>query len=1329
MKIVRTNRWLKKLSRAAAVIALAAATQAAWSRSALAQDGSFRYGRQPAGSATEAVTSNRDGFGVQFRGGHTAGDTVGRSDSITHINLVPYINIDDGLFFADTRLLRANEGGLAWSFGGGYRHYIADWDVVLGGNGYFDRDELTGAHLKQWGVGAELLAHQWELRGNLYETFGETFDLVGQSIAPGSAAFQGNNITFTRVDTFAEALRGFDYEAGVLMPGEFSERIDLRGFAGGYWYEGDNIDSFAGWSTRLQADIGRWLELNLKLTDDELFDTTVSFAAVVHFGGFESQEHTKRSAIQRFRDPVRRNMNIVATTTGVDNPGQIATNPDNGLPFTVAHVNSNDVIGPFNGTVENPFNTLTQGLGAGTDIVFVHAGSQFNAAPQNTVVLANGQQLIGEGFIQNGRNVMTTVQVAGLGQTFDLLLPDSPTFAANPNLTRPVLGNSAGNAVTLANDTQFSGFVVSNPVGHGVFSNGARDTFINDVLITGAGDSGIALLNTDEDTAITNTTIVHLPGATGPAFHVDGGDGRISFTSTDSFLLAQIDNTAAQNSVLIENMNDGRVDMSRSSIVETGGLGILIRNNTGGSATIDNPTITNSGATGIAIVDSSGTYNIRKTGAQAAISIDNAAQQSIFVSNVSGAVTFGADVLITSRNAEGIEITGGSDRTTFSDNVTITGLGAGIGLESALHVHNQLADGAVLIDGDLTIQGAGGSRASLGNGILLEGNNADSVFVIEEDVAIDGTDLESILITNNDGSVAFNGTTTITERAVEGISVLNSAGRIAFGVTQGDLTTVLNDNIVPSTSAAIELIGNSAEILFRSTVVDSATGNVGGGAGLHVVGNTNTVNFDVLDVTSTAGTGVFGLDNTLLSIQSGDILSVGETAVDIENSGIEIRLQSVTSTAPPDYGIRLVETNKDGNKTFEVDPNTINVVAGDGGTISDADGDGLDNDDAAGVFLQNAGQVELRGMLLDDNEFGVRIRNTETTAGLPDNTKQSFTLLESAVEDSDIRGIDSRDLFDLFIDDSAFNDNGDDAASGRETILLDYTVRLDADTIVRFEQADDPFFVRIEDTDFVSTTTDVINISQSSATANGAAIQVELLRNTFNVSDTSDPTGSGVFDDAFIFDWNGPVRAFIEGNLFDMNSVNQAQAISFRTRSTTDLTELSIQTNTALVNNVTASLGAFDVEIDGPALMDTVDFRVAENDIVVDDGVTGSGASGGRPTGMRFDLVQNSGLALINNDIVSNADGGTGILIARAAAVSDFVINGNRIGFADLGTGNERGIVFSQVTGVVNLFGNVNNQIIVLQSAAPGNNFVETPFFMPIGSNNGQIVVNGVLVP
>lgn len=1325
MKIVRNpNRWLKKLSRAAALLSLVAVTQTAYS-----QDGAFSFGRTPTGSASEVVDSNTDGLGVSFRGGHMAGSTVGRQESITHINLMPYVSINDGMLFGDSRLLRANKGDLAWSFGGGYRHYIQDWDVVVGGNGYYDHDGLTGANLQQWSTGAEVLAHDWELRGNYYQTFGDTFNLVGQSIDQNSAAFAGNNITFTRIDTFAEALKGFDAEAGFLLPGDIAERFDLRAFGGGYYYQGSNIDGFAGWSTRMQADIGRWLELGLKLTNDEVFDTTVSFNAAVYFGGYESQEHTKRSAIQRFRDPVRRNMNVVASTSDIQAPGQVAIDPDDNLPFTVAHVNSNDLIGPFNGTVENPFASLTQGLGAGTDIVFVHAGSQFNAAPQNIVTLLPSQQLIGEGLIQTGRNTETSVTVLALGNPLQLTLPDSPTFAANPNLLRPTLGNSAGNAVTMANDSLFSGFIIDNPTGHGIFSNGAVDTSINDVLVQGAGQSAIFLQNTSGTTAITNTTLIADAAATGPTFHVNGGAGTVRFSSTDNFLLASITNDSAQQSVLIENMTGGNVDMIRSSVTEDGGLGVVIRNNTGGSATLDNLNLANSTGTGIAIIDSAGNYTIRKTSTQLQqTTVTNAAQQSILVNNVSGNVTFTDDVLISTRNAEGIEVRSSSGDVEFNGDVTLDDLGGAAGLQAGVSIHDQLANGSVTFGDQLTIRGAN-TRGSLAEGVFLTNNDAASEFLVQGDTNIIGTDGISVRIDNNDGLVRFLGQTQISQRLLEGIAITNTAGAVQFGGTASDIASVLNDSAVPSQNAAILATNNTANIVFGGASVDNAQGNLPGGAGVHLVDNTGEINFGTLDIISLDGVGLFGLNNTSITIRGGDVLSDNQAAVNIEESGIDIVFESVTSNNSGDYGIRLVETNKTNLNSFEVDPNIVNDVPGDGGTITGAKGNGLDDDDAAGVFLQNAGQVRLRAMTLDDNEFGIRIRNTETTPGLPDSTKQNFVLERSLVQDSDIRGLDSQNLMGLSIQNSSFDNNGDDAAAGRETILLDYTTRLDLDTITQFSQANDPFIVKIEDSDFTSATTDVINIGQSNISANGAAIGIDMLRNTFTVSDTSDPTGSGTIDDGVVFDWNGPVQMRMEDNLFDMISVNQQQAVSIRTRSTTDEFDFSFQRNTVNVNNVTLNAGAVDLRIDGPSNMNTVSFQIANNDINISDGTgANNNNAGDRPTALKLRLARDANVGIVNNDIVATADGSTGILIERAAASSDFLISGNRIGFSDFGIEAERGIIFQQVTGVVSIFGNVDNQVIILQNAG-GNGAVEQTFFMPANSNNGQIIVNGALVP
>lgn len=120
MKIVQNpNRWLMKLSRAAALVGLMTS-----SLTAMSQDGDYTFGRTPGGSASEVRDYNRDGFGMQFRGGHWAGGSVGRAQSVSYINLTPYFNVDDGLFFSDSRLVMATRA--SW-----HGHSVVAIDIIF----------------------------------------------------------------------------------------------------------------------------------------------------------------------------------------------------------------------------------------------------------------------------------------------------------------------------------------------------------------------------------------------------------------------------------------------------------------------------------------------------------------------------------------------------------------------------------------------------------------------------------------------------------------------------------------------------------------------------------------------------------------------------------------------------------------------------------------------------------------------------------------------------------------------------------------------------------------------------------------------------------------------------------------------------------------------------------------------------------------------------------------------------------------------------------------------------------------------------------------------
>jgi hypothetical protein len=1341
MKIVRNpRRWLKNLFRTAASLSLAATLQPLFAQERVIAEPA------PTGSATQAFGFNRDGFGVQVRGGHTAGDTVGRVDSITHLGLMPHFSFGNSLVFGDSRLFRGNEGGMGWSFGSGYRYYVEDWDVVIGGNGYFDRDDLSGAYLQQWSAGAEVLAHAWEARGNYYDTFGDTFSLTGQSVRAGSAAFQGNNLTFTRVDAFTEGLSGFDTEFGVLLPGNFSERIDLRAFAGGYYYEGTNLPGFSGWSTRLQADIGRFLELGLKLTDDEHYRTTLSFSAVLHAGGFRSEEHLKRSAIQRFREPVRRNMNVVALQTNQDAPGQVAVNPATGLPLTVAHVNSNDPGGPFLGTVDDPFQSLQAGLGAGRDLVFTHAGSVFSAAPENVVTLADGQQLIGEGFIGTaaaGRPTQSFVTVRAVGQNLQVELPRSPTFAAAPDLPRPVLQNSIGSAVTLADNVQFSGFRIVNPSINGIFSNGAENTIINDVAVTGAGVSGMVLQATSGNTAISNTSLTSAAGATGPLMRVTGGSGVINFSSTDEFLFGAIDNVSPQAALVVENMSGGRFAMFQSRVTDNGGQGVIIRNNTGGAATIDNLASTNAATNGVFIENSAGTYTFRKTNPQLqTVAITGSTQQAILINNLTGSATFNTPVSITDRQAGGIEITGSSGDVTFSDNVILTDH-VTASTESGVLVDG-LLDGSVVEFSELltvtsTVVAPGSAQRTDGHGIEIRNGATGSLFRTQGVTTVNSTNLESIFVDSNAGNVEFNGETRVSNRLVEGIAVVNNGGQVLFGARNPRQNTQV-DNAQLSQSAAIEILANSGTVSFGEATVINAQGNPGGGAGVDIRNNTGLVNFVDMQVDSLGGTAFFGLNNNLIRSQDGEILAQDDTAVDIEESGIDMTLRRVDSTDAPDHGIRLVETNKDEGRRFIVRPTATNTFpSGQGGLITGAKGDGLPNLDAAGILLVNAGRVEIREMTLDDNEYGVLIVNTESyldgggnVIDVNDGDEQRFFMQYSRVDNSDIRGIDSTDLVNLELEFSTFDNNGDDDDFGWDTIAAQYRVALDdIDRVDQYDQADRPFYVRIEGNQITSNQHDAIRIV-SLPGARGASILTEIFRNNIAVNDLTDPTiapgtdARPTLDDAFYMDWEGPARVRFNLNQVDMRAVAGQMAFVFDNDSTEDLTEMSIQSNRMDITNLGVNPGAIFVDIIGGYDIDNPSrfFEVSANTINV---------SGATPTGMFFSLQPGTNSraerAYFNaNNITLQNDGGTGIQIRRSGQGASFGFDNNLVGFIDDGAQPERGFWFDQVNGFVRLRG-TGNQMGINGWVLPGNDFIERLIDIPQNASTGQVEINGLFLP
>lgn len=1310
--VTAPRRTQRLLTSAASMLAIVL------SCSALKAQDDFSYGRQPIGSTPSGsasgtvVESNRQGAGFSLRGGHVAGGTVGRNDSASIIGLSPYVNIGDGLLFGDSRLTYTNDGGLAWSFGGGYRQYVTAWDAVIGGYGYFDRDQITGANFEQFSFGAEILTQNWEARGNYYVPFGNTSSQTGTRIDPNSASFSGNQVIFNRINTFAEALEGFDAEIGWLLPGKFSERFDVRAFAGGYHYEGEGLDGFAGFSTRLQADIANWLELGLKLTDDETFNTNVSFNAIVHLGEFHSQDHTKRSAIQRLAEPVRRNLNIVSAVSDVVVGGEVGLGTG-GDPLNIVHVNSS--AGPGGtGTVENPFASLINGLAVPSDAVFVHAGSVFDAT---AVSLVDNQSLFGEGLIPEAsgdRFVINEIELLG-GE--DLILPTSPTFAADMTLTRPELNNIVGDAVTLSDNSRFGGFVIDNVLGggNGVVANTQSNIVIRDTLISNVAGDGILLTNSLGSADVINTRITNTGGA---AFHVNGGNAAIGFGSTSVGIdpaFGAIDNFAGE-AVLIENTTGGSVNMTNATIDDTGAGGIVIRDSAG-DAVIDNANIVDAIGNGISVTNSSGQYVFRDTIRDATV-VQNAAGAAVFIDGlgVTGRVSFENLDIVTPQGG-GIDINNLAGQFNFTQDLNIGAAAAG-SVAPFISVDNSLDGATVTFSGDINIQG--GATAAGGTGIELLNNQQGSSFLASGLTTITSIGGPGVSISNDASAITFgqetSGGLTVQESLGSGITINNASGTVSF----------LNaTNVVQNTntgSPLVDIQNSSAFMSFDSLQVLANTTDVG----VNLIDNVRLpdgqglVEFDTLGIVTNGGTGLFANNNTLIRSQTGTITSTGSAAVDIEESGIDITLEQVNSTASPTFGIRLVETNKDLTnhpvlgKTFSVEGDVaVNPTPLSGGLILSAVNDG--------VRLENAGQTTLQAIELRDNQNGIVVLNS----GIVEEDDQFLRLFDSSVFESDIRGIDSTNLTELDVRDSLFGDNGnlapaagDDAT--RNTILATYTeVPNDPDT-EEFLDYETPYFINLQRNQITDNSDDAITILNT-ATAVGAHLGLNADNNQFFLNDTNDFDAADLDERAFEITWNGPARILLEANQFTLSGQTDGEsqtAIFLDLESSTDLLELEVIGN--LIGN-TVQPGAFglDMETAGPSTS-----LIQGNEFVF---------QGLESQGMRFTLGSDTQLNLVSNSIAFLNEGGLGIEVVRLTQPAVFQISNNLIQLSDTLTAGvfpipndpplEEGIVFRSASGAYTLFGSQNN---IIELITPGD--IDTVAFFA-GNVNGSIIVNGVAGP
>jgi hypothetical protein len=1273
------------------------------------------------------------GMGVQARLGHIAGQTVGRTNSISTFEAMPYVFADETMFYLDGRFYTTNYGDIGGTGGGGIRHFLPNYNSVLGGGVFYDADATRGGTtFQQYSFAIEYLSEWLDVRTNYYHRTGRRSAELGTTFVDGSQHFEDTSILFNTKTKTAAGTSGLDMTFTVPVPGYLPQRANMEASAGWYHYQasGLKLPQVWGWRLRLDADwFSNIAHTFLDFTSDKVFNENIVFGVDLnYYGDQQRRPRVGHNQYNRMTEWVRRNYTVVAIEKQIVNPDQFAINPATGLPYVVLHVRNDVPPNPQfpnfpaptgNGSVDTPYQFISEAQAdpKNADIIFVHSGSVFTNMP---VVLEQNQQILGEGVIH-------PIAVANVpfarARPFDPL-GTIPLPTATGGKVLPILQNTLGDAVTLADGGTFAGFDINTTTGNGIVANGVNGSTVRDVTISGvtAGNG----LNFTNNTGTFRIENLNISGVTDDTVVFDGG------ASTVNWFGGTINSTVG-HSVLIQNQTGGVINLAGDNgtnpvntfggvtITENGGTGILIQDTAAqvsfGRAISTAPgiagvTINDSTAAGVRITDlkSTGSVNFLR-----GLAINNAAGVSLDIDAVAGDfaliddTTLVDDLTITNRNSTGINLNDIQSQSAivFFGNTNIGGVADVVNggtTDPAINFHGGSL-GLVRFEGDITIGSGGGLSAnneaiSIGVGagpVNFLPNAVGARFTANGDVNIlQGGTGPSIIVSGDPTNVQF-GTTlapaqiSITPGLGSAIQLLNNTGSIAFNSSV---------NVGTSIATAIDVEGNTGTVAFGSVNVSDALGPA---PAVFVEGNT-TVGFGNLNVVSTGALAVDAENNDSLSVGGGTIDADGAAAIRmIDNDTLSATFLSVTATNYDGtvfpWGIEVANTTLNAATKFVV---TGNNARGTGGLISSGVGSA-----AGGTHIQNINTVSILGQDYIDNDLrGMFLQDVPT-----------FTMISSRFTNNG--AADTLGLRNQFLAEMSILRNGTANNPGSYNYLIGANEFLDSQTVVGNDA-----MVQVR--------------GLNSARGSNLTIDLGHGRDDPQAGVDFNASRSGTNTAAVRINWNGNLDATMSRARFILNDgSNNAAGFDIHQSGTGFLNNIVYDGN-LLTGTSAASNGNEGVRFD----LDGRTTLSITNTFDVDPGgnvIPGMNISGTNAVG--FDLsmrTAGNNVFIDRNWVRISTDGGTGLLfntintsnvtIADSSTPipnTDFVL-GNQFDLFDGGVGSatERGIIFQTTFGTINLSGSGDNVINQLGAAQGG-----IIFFQPPASSTGQISINGVLQP
>jgi parallel beta-helix repeat protein len=682
---------------------------------------------------------------------------------------VPLSQDSDTLLFADIRGMFDSQDAAEGNFGLGLRQMLpSGWNI--GAYGYFDlRRSSYGNRFQQVTLGAEALSEQFDLRANIYLPVGQsevymdngTSTSVGPQtsdaiISGGSLAIRHQSVQTTTTSYEVEkALAGVDAEVGVRLPVfEPGSGFDLRAFAGGYYFDGSDVDPVAGPRARLELVADDLAGLpGVKLTggvvyqhDEVRGDQWIAQARLRIPLQPPSEPRDKGDVMaRRMTDAIMRDVDIVS------NSSQVSTATDETLTSTEAAVSDwNDAavtsFTQIDGTSQDGADLQAALDAAGTGVIVLVNGTVSTTAG---IILNEGQTVLGGGTVLRLRGATSGTEV------------EWTTGGASGGIS-----GSSSALVQMGDDSFLGGISVDNlsTAGGSVAINAADGAVLQDVDVTSQAGG------------------IRASGVSG--FTIDGGS--VTAGGGNALDLASSTGIDIQNMEIVQN-GDRSLGIRADSVTGLIKGNRVTTNGNGNSSYIDTDaqaqsahafSIANSG--GLVLADNTITTN----GTQA---------NGFYVSNSGGIEISGNTVTTNGWMSRGINLVS-SDGTVISENVIKTNTTNDSNWYSGTIAYGIMVDQSsnlTITGNDIETQMRGGAGINLRYGA----NNTISDNVI----ATNGSGANAISTVRSTGATV-RGNTLTTAQSVDG-----SAG-IYFGLYSHN-GLAENNTITSPGSAGVTLNG------------------------------------------------------------------------------------------------------------------------------------------------------------------------------------------------------------------------------------------------------------------------------------------------------------------------------------------------------------------------------------------------------------------------------------------------------------------------------------------------------------------------------------------